>query len=111
MRPMQIAAHTARRLAVNAAVFGVVICIVISFFWGVDVNLVLVLLVTGVLSGLCGAVVGLLIGLLGEEGSAAGVYRHHLSRGRYLLMIESGKEATVRWGQEVLNHYSTPSLH
>lgn len=109
MKPTQIAVRTARRLGTNAAVFGAIVCFVLSLFWQVEANLIQVMLLTGFLSGICGAIVGALIGLLGE-GSAASIYRHHLNQGRYLLMME-GPENLVRWGQEVLNHYSAPSPH
>jgi uncharacterized membrane protein YeaQ/YmgE (transglycosylase-associated protein family) len=56
-----------------------------------------------------GAIVGALLGLF-EEGTAAGLYRHRLRQGRYLLMIE-GSEKLVRWGQEVLSQYSTSRLY
>jgi hypothetical protein len=59
----------------------------------------------GIVSGFCGAVIGGLFGLFGE-GTTVSVYRHHLNRGQYLLMME-GPEKLVRWGQEVLSQYST----
>ncbi|MBE9032703.1 hypothetical protein IQ266_23480 [filamentous cyanobacterium LEGE 11480] len=60
-------------------------------------------------SGFLGAVIGGLIGFFGE-GTAAGIYRHRLRQGQYLLMIE-GSEKLVRWGQEVLSQYSTSRLY
>lgn len=59
--------------------------------------------------GICGAVIGGIFGLF-SEGTAAGIYRHRLRQGRYLLMIE-GSEKLVRWGQEVLSQYSTSRLY
>ena len=56
-----------------------------------------------------GGLAGGLVGLFGE-GTAASIFRHHLNRGHYLLMIE-GNEQLVRWGQEVLGHYSISRLY
>ena len=36
--------------------------------------------------------------------------QHLLNRGHYLLMIE-GSEQLVRWGQEVLGHYSISKIY
>jgi hypothetical protein len=60
-------------------------------------------------SGGLGALIGGLFGFFGE-GTAAGIYRHRLRQGRYLLMIE-GSEKLVRWAQEVLSQYSTSRLY
>lgn len=59
--------------------------------------------------GILGAALGAVLGLF-AEGTAAGLYRHRLQQGRYLLMIE-GSEKLVRWGQEVLSQYSTSRLY
>jgi hypothetical protein len=63
---------------------------------------------SGVSGGL-GALIGGLFGFFGE-GTAAGIYRHRLRQGHYLLMIE-GSEKLVRWAQEVLSQYSTSRLY
>ncbi|MBD2019441.1 hypothetical protein H6F43_04480 [Leptolyngbya sp. FACHB-36] len=107
MRPRQIAVRTARRLALRSTILGTVLCAAAALIWqqaGIHAGLVLL---AGVVSGVIGAIVGALIGYLGE-GNAASIYRHHLLQGRYLLMVE-GPETLVRWGQEVLHHYSVPS--
>jgi hypothetical protein len=61
------------------------------------------------LSAGLGGLIGGLFGFFGE-GTAAGIYRHRLRQGRYLLMIE-GSEKLVRWAQEVLSQYSTSRLY
>lgn len=109
MKPAQIALRRAWNLGLNAALFGGILSLVISLLGQMPVNFAIVVPVTGILSGICGAMVGALIGFLGE-GSTASIYRHHLNQGRYLLMME-GPETLVRWGQEVLSHYSAPSPH
>lgn len=63
----------------------------------------------GLLCGLFGAIVGGCLGFFGE-GTAAGIYRHRLRQGHYLLMIE-GSEKLVRWCQEVLSQYSNSRLY
>ncbi|MBW4470833.1 MAG: hypothetical protein KME45_10590 [Stenomitos rutilans HA7619-LM2] len=105
--PLQIAADKARRLGLFAMVSGVVLSLSISLIANPGWNTALIVLVTGILSGFCAALVGALVGFLGE-GSTASIYRHHLDQGRYLLLIE-GSERLVNRGQEVLGHYLTPS--
>jgi uncharacterized membrane protein len=110
MQPTQIAGRKARSYAVVSAIVGAVVCLIILLFGKIDPSLVLVVvLATGIVSGICGGAMGALFGFLGE-GSTASIYRHHLNQGRYLLMME-GPEQLIRWGQEVLSHYSAPSPH
>lgn len=109
MQPAQIAASKARSFAIVSALVGSVVCLATSLISKAETNLLLLVPVVGLLSGLCGAAMGALFGFLGE-GSTASIYRHHLNQGRYLLMME-GPEQLVRWGQEVLSHYSAPSPH
>jgi len=109
MAPIQIAYHKARHFAVTAGISGSMLSLAMTLFRIVEFNWAIAVPLTGFFSAVCGAVVGGLIGFLGE-GSAASIYRHHLNQGRYLLMIE-GPEDMVRWGQQVLNHYSAPSPH
>ncbi|MGA7936139.1 MAG: hypothetical protein WCA35_21475 [Kovacikia sp.] len=110
MQPTQIAARKARSYAAVSSMVGAVVCLVVLLFGKIDPNLILIVVFsTGILSGICGGVMGALFGFLGE-GSTASIYRHHLNQGRYLLMME-GPEQLVRWGQEVLSHYSAPSPH
>ena len=110
MQPTQIAGRKARSYAVVSSIVGSVVCLIILLFGKIDPSLMLVVvLATGLVSGICGGAMGALFGFLGE-GSAASIYRHHLNQGRYLLMME-GPEQLIRWGQEVLSHYSAPSPH
>ena len=104
-KPVQIAASRAKSFAVNAAVLGCLLSLVVALAWRFELNLVVLVLLTGTLSAIVGAIVGGAIGFLGE-GSTASIYRHHLDQGRYLLMIE-GPETLVLWGREVLSQYST----
>jgi hypothetical protein len=110
LEPMQIAAHKAVSMSALSGVLGSAAGLTgvlgLHFGFGVpfSLNLGLIVPAMGIVGGFLGAVVGALFGLLGE-GSTAGIYRHHLRRGHYLLMIE-GPETLVRWGQEVLSHYS-----
>lgn len=109
LKPAQIAWRKARSLAFSATLFGTLLSCTISLLWQLETSWVSITVLTGIISGFCGAVVGWLIGFLGE-GNTASIYRHHLDQGRYLLMME-GPETIVRWGQEVLSHYSAPSPH
>lgn len=115
LEPMQIAAHKAMSMSLLSgslgSVAGAVGILALHFGFGEPFNLGLVMIVPAIaiVGGFLGAVVGALFGLLGE-GSTAGIYRHHLRRGHYLLMIE-GPETLVRWGQEVLSHYSATKAH
>ncbi|MBD2123937.1 hypothetical protein [Trichocoleus sp. FACHB-262] len=111
LKPMQIATRKAQALAVFAGTVGSAISFIGALFihfglgFPLHANLVLMIVAGGVVSGFCGAVAGALLGFLGE-GSTSGIYRHYLSQGRYLLMME-GPEKLVRRGQEVLSYYST----
>ncbi|MCL6436667.1 MAG: hypothetical protein K6T90_21150 [Leptolyngbyaceae cyanobacterium HOT.MB2.61] len=107
MQPAQIAVRKARNYGLISTLVGTIVCLAISLIGRIESSLMFIVPLTGLLSGLCGAVLGALLGLLGE-GSTASIYRHHLNLGRYLLMME-GPEQLVRWGQEVLSHYSAPS--
>lgn len=109
LAPLHIAYRKARSFGVVAACSGTVLSLVASLISTPGWNTALVVLLTGILSGLCAAIVGGLFGFLGE-GSTASIYRHHLNHGRYLLLIE-GPEKLVHWGQEVLSNYSAPSLY
>lgn len=105
--PLQIAACKARKFGLLAMVSGTVLSLGVSLIANPGWNTALIVLITGIMSGLCAAFVGALVGFLGE-GSTASIYRHHLNQGRYLLLIE-GPERLVHRGQEVLGHYLTPS--
>lgn len=109
MNPLRIVFHKAIVYALVASLVGTVLSAVALVLWRLQHELVLVVPTCAVISGLSGALLGALFGLFGE-GTTASVYRHHLRQGRYLLMME-GSENLVRWGQEVLGYYSTPSPH
>ncbi|HEY9750600.1 MAG TPA: hypothetical protein V6C63_18105 [Allocoleopsis sp.] len=111
LKPMQIATRKAQILAIFAGTVGSAIGFVgallthLQLDLPLTLNLLLITVAGGVMSGFCGAVAGALMGLLGE-GSTSGFYRHYLRQGRYLLMME-GSEKLVRRGQEILSPYST----
>ncbi len=110
MQPTQIAVRKARSYALISSIVGSAVCLGISLVNKIEPSTVLILILSmGGICGICGGAMGALFGFVGE-GSTASIYRHHLNQGRYLLMME-GSEQLVRWGQEVLSHYSTPSLH
>lgn len=111
LKPMQIATRKAKVLAVFAGTVGSAIGFVAALLihvgleLSINLNLLHITVASGIVSGFCGAVSGALLGLLGE-GSTSGIYRHYLSQGRYLLMME-GSDKLVRRGQEILSNYST----
>jgi hypothetical protein len=116
LRPMQIARRKARAISLLAGTLGAIAGLMLLLTQGSgypdlqnldlqDFRSLSIVPAFAIVSGFCGAVVGGLFGLFGE-GTTVSVYRHHLNRGQYLLMME-GPEKLVRWGQEVLNQYST----
>lgn len=115
LKPMQIATRRARASSLLAGILGALVglgLLLLSNIQGFDISgtqAMLLLPACSLMGGFCGAVIGALFGLFGE-GTTASIYRHHLDRGQYLLMIE-GPERLVRWGQEVLGHYSTSRLY
>lgn len=115
LKPMQLATQKARTSSLIAGTLGSVLGLIVFVLAHFDqfglgeVRSLLLVPAFGIMAGFFGAVVGALFGLFGE-GTTASIYRHHLDRGQYLLMIE-GPERIVRWGQEVLSHYSTSSLY
>lgn len=115
LKPMQLAIHRAKTSGLIAGTLGSLLglgVLVLAHFeqFGLEeARTPLLIPAFGIMAGFFGAVVGALFGLFGE-GTTASIYRHHLDRGQYLLMIE-GPEGLVRWGQEVLSHYSTSNLY
>lgn len=113
LKPMQLAARKARLLSLILGSLGAIAGL--GLFLAAHFNLTnivelrspFLIPALSIVSGFLGAVIGALFGLFGE-GTTASIYRHHLDRGQYLLMIE-GSERLVRWGQEILSHYSTSS--
>lgn len=115
LKPMQLAGRKARNISLIAGTLGAIVGFVAFMVAHVEalhleqVRSLLLVPAFGIVGGFLGAVLGALFGLFGE-GTTASIYRHHLDRGQYLLMIE-GSERLVKWGQEVLSHYSTTSLY
>jgi hypothetical protein len=116
LRPRQIALRQAITWGLLAGALGLAAGCVSELILHIDLSQILYLnprvLLIPVLGLACltiGAIVGWFIGIFGK-GTAASIFRHHLSRGHYLLMIE-GTENLVRWGQEVLGHYSTSRIY
>lgn len=109
MNPVQIVIRKAIAYAIMAGAIGAVVAGITVLMGRLEQDTTRVLIVASLISVMTGAMLGAVFGLLGE-GTAASIYRHHLHQGRYLLMME-GPENLVRWGQEVLGYYSTPSPH
>ena len=116
LRRRQIALRKATTLGLIGAGLGLVVASLMLLSAQVEpgkplieLTEVWVIPVFSMVSAICGIVVGIFSGLMGE-GTAATIYGHRLRRGRYLLMIE-GSEKLVRWSQEVLNQYSTTLLY
>lgn len=109
LKPLQIALQKARRLAIVIGPCGIIIgaigllCLNLGLNWPFTPTLLLLIPAAGIIGGFFGAVLGGLIGFLGE-GSAAGIYRHHLCQGHYLLMME-GPEKLVKLAQDILQQY------
>ncbi|MGQ9871891.1 hypothetical protein [Leptodesmis sp.] len=109
MNPVQIIIRKAFVYAIGAGAISIIGAGITMLIGGLDQNIAHITIITSLLSVVTGAMIGAVLGLLGE-GTAASIYRHHLRQGRYLLMME-GSENLVRWGQEVLGYYSAPSPH
>ena len=115
LKPMKIALRQAGRLAIATTILGIGVTVVgaIASHTGLTLPGILswlrFLVLAGLIYSLLGAVVGILMGLLGE-GSTSGIYRYHLRQGRYLLMIE-GPEQIVQLSKQVLSQYATPRTY
>ncbi len=116
LRPIQIAFRKALFWGFLAGLLGLLAGVILEILCHTSISELLGLnprlLLIPLLGGICmtiGALTGWLVGIFGE-GTAASIFRHHLNRGHYLLMIE-GSEQLVRWGQEVLGHYSVSRLY
>lgn len=115
VEPMQIAMRKSRRIGTIASTIGTAIGFVLflicylALTMPLDATLILLIPAATIMGGFLGAVLGALLAFFGE-GSTAGIYRHHLRKGHYLLMIE-GTEKLVRNAQAVLTQYSTPKAH
>ncbi|WP_071516448.1 hypothetical protein [Geitlerinema sp. PCC 9228] len=108
--PLQIAWRKARWFAVAGGTLGSFLgfSLWVSVQWQIllprGFEPALAIPAIGILGGFCGAVVGALIGFLGE-GSQANVYRYHVRQGRYLLMVE-GPQSLVQSAREILQVYA-----
>lgn len=109
INPLQIVIRKAFLYAIVASVVGAALSAAAVLLWKLHQELIFILPMCALLSGLAGGLLGAVFGMFGE-GTTASVFRHHLRQGRYLLMME-GSENLVRWGQEVLSYYSAPSPH
>jgi hypothetical protein len=115
LRPMQIAIRKARKAAFFLGTMGSLVGLALALSLHLsdasptDLHHFLMIPAFGIVSGFFGSVLWGLFGLFGD-GSAASIYRHHLNRGQYLLLME-GPEKLVRWGQDVLSLYPTSRLH
>lgn len=106
--PFRLILRKASFLALNAMVMGAVLSLAVLLLWKVAANTFLVVVLTSLVCGACGALVGTILGIWGEGGTAS-IYRYHLSKGRYLLLIE-GSKTLVAWGEEILSYYITHSV-
>ncbi|NDJ19573.1 hypothetical protein GS601_20170 [Myxacorys almedinensis A] len=114
LKPMQLATRKAKAFSILAGTIGAIAgfaLFLVSTLHSIGLSGIQPILLApafAVVGGFTGAVIGGLFGLFGE-GTTASIYRHHVDRGQYLLMIE-GPDRIVRWGQEVLSHYATSRL-
>lgn len=108
MSPGKIIKRKASEFAAITGFLGSLLACSVGIIWNIGYELALGVVLAGGISSLCGAIVGSVLSFLGE-GNTASIYRHHLRRGRYLLLME-GTEQLVILGQEILSHYSTASL-
>ncbi len=106
-KPLAIIGRKSLQCAIAACSVGVAVAIAAKLWWSLPVDWPLLLAVVAGVSSLVGVLLGGVLSLLGE-GTAASVYRHHLQRGHYLLMVE-GSEDVIRLGQEVLDYYAALS--
>ncbi|MBD2327288.1 hypothetical protein H6G21_10415 [Alkalinema sp. FACHB-956] len=124
LRPIQIIVRKAVGWAIVSAIVGTVVATALFWLihsqlealaflrqpsWAMVGSSMMIIPMVGFSSGLLGAAIGTFLGAFGG-GTVASLYRHHISRGHYLLLME-GSENLVRWGQEVLGHYSTSRLY
>ena len=102
LRPMQIALRQARSWSLWAGTIASLLAFVLILaqshgYSNLDSLKPLWLMpAAGVMGGFLGAVIGGLFGLFGE-GTTISVYRHHLNRGHYLLMMEGLRKTSALW--------------
>ena len=115
LEPMEVSLEKALQTGLITGLVGwvvglvVVLIICLGFDLPMTHDLIVMVLASGILVGFLGSVLGGLVSFL-TEGSAFGIYRHHLRHGRYLLMME-GPERLVRLGQEILSQYSVTKMY
>ncbi len=110
LEPMAIALHSGRSLSGATGLVGTFLGFVL--FWvaylglkmPLSATLFLIVPAGGFIGGFIGATLGGLWGFFGK-GSTAGIYRHQLRKGHYLLMIE-GSEKLVRSARDIISVYS-----
>lgn len=115
LEPMEVSLEKAFQTGLLTGLTGwiaglvAVVVLYLGFELPVTYELLLMVIAGGIIVGSLGALLGGLVGFV-AEGSAFGIYRHHLRHGRYLLMME-GPERLVRLGQEVLSQYSVTKMY
>jgi hypothetical protein len=109
LSPTQLVERRAIALGINSAFFGAALASLLLIIGAVKGHPITWLMSATLICGLCGAMIGALLGLWREAG-AASVYHDHLIKGRYLLLLE-GSGTLVSWGQEVLRSYTTSRLN
>lgn len=108
LEPIQIARRRASSISAIAGCLGAAIGLVLFIVGYLElVALVpvhwMLIPIAAIAGCFCGGLFGGLFGFL-CEGSTAGIYRHHLRKGHYLLMVE-GSPALVGNAQEILSLY------
>jgi len=108
LRPVELIRRRATSLGLHSLIIGAILSGSALLIWKLEINPYLLVGLTCFFCSLLGVLTGIVLGAWGEGGIAS-VYHYHLSKGRYLLLIE-GPATTVTWGREVLRQYTTPSL-
>ncbi|HIK14200.1 MAG TPA: hypothetical protein IGS53_02695 [Leptolyngbyaceae cyanobacterium M33_DOE_097] len=108
LRPAELIRRRAVSLGLHSLIIGAILSGGALLIWDLAINPYLLVGLTGFFCSLVGVLTGIVLGAWGEGGIAS-LYHYHLSKGRYLLLIE-GPATIVSWGREVLRQYTTPSL-
>ncbi len=107
--PSQLIQRRAIAMALSSTLIGATLASLLLVIGEVKGHPIFWLISTTLICGLCGAMLGALLGLWREAGKAS-IYHHHLAKGRYLLLLE-GSGTLVSWGQEVLGSYTASRLN